>query len=203
MKMKKQIIVIHGGDTFNNYQEYVKFLKDWKIDFKDMQTKRVDWKDNLANKLGVSFEVIAPRMPNKLNAKYLEWKIWFEKFLPHLNREVILLGHSLGGIFLVKYLSENILPKKISGLFLVAAPFDEKDSEYPLGSFKLKLNLSKISKQVRKIFIYQSKDDPVVPFADFGKYRKALPSAVFKMFENRRHFNQENFPELLKDIKSL
>jgi len=49
---------------------------------------------------------------------------------------------------------------------------------------------------------YQSKDDPIVSFADFEKYRNALPIAHVKIFENKGYFNQEEFPELVEDIKS-
>lgn len=199
--MKKQIILIHGGDTFDTYQEYLTFLKNFKIDFKDNESER--WKDSLKKKLGRDFEVIQPRMPNAINAKYLEWKIWFEKHIPFMEKRVVLVGHSLGGIFLVKYLSENKFPKKILGTFLVAAPFDDKDSDYTLADFKLPKDLSRLEKQGGELFFYQSQDDSVVPFKDFGKYKKALPSANFREFKNRDHFNQATFPELVRDIKNL
>lgn len=200
--MKKQVVVIHGGDTFRTYRDYLKFLKSWRIDFKDIEKKRTDWKDNLDKALGNKYEVIAPKMPNKLNAKYIEWKVWFDKFVPYLRSGVLLVGHSMGGIFLAKYLSENNFPKKINGLFLVAAPFDEKDTKESLGDFRLPNNLTKLAKQVDRIFIYQSKDDPAVPLADFKKYQKHLPTAVFREFKNRGHFFQKKFPELIKDIKN-
>ena len=201
--MKKQIIVIHGGDTFDTYEEYIKFLKGWQIDFEDISSKRTDWKDSLAEALGNEFEIIAPRMPNKLNAKYLEWKIWFDKFVPHLEPEVMLVGHSMGGIFLAKYLSENDFSKKVRGLFLVAAPFDDKDSKESLGDFKLPQSLDRLNSQVDKIFIYQSMDDMVVPFADLGKYKAVLKNITAREFKDRGHFNQEEFLEIVEDIKAL
>ncbi|MDD5290411.1 MAG: alpha/beta hydrolase [Patescibacteria group bacterium] len=199
--MKKQIILIHGGDTYDTYQDYLTFIKGFKLDFKRTAKKR--WADSLGKKLGRNFEVILPRMPNAINAKYLEWKIWFEKYIPFLDKEVVLVGHSLGGTFLVKYLSENKFPKKILGTFLVAALFDNKDADYTLGDFKLPKNLSRLEKQGGKLFFYQSQDDSVVPFKDFGKYKKALPGATFREFKNRDHFKQATFPELVRDIKNL
>src|SRR3989344_3659970 len=105
--MKTQIVVIHGGDTFDTYEQYLSFLKNYKIDFERFRENKKDWKATLAEKLGENYEVISHSMPNKRNAKYIEWKIWFEKFIPFLNPEVILVGHSLGGAFLAKYFSEN------------------------------------------------------------------------------------------------
>jgi len=78
--MKTQIIVIRGGDTFETYEEYLSFLKDFQIDLDYINKK--GWKRSLQEKLGDDFEVISPRMPNSGNAKYLEWKIWIEKFSP-------------------------------------------------------------------------------------------------------------------------
>lgn len=193
--MKKQIIIIHGGDAFKSYKEYISFLKNSKIDLKRMSAKR-DWKSTIDKLLGKKFEVILPMMPNAINAKYSEWAIWFKRLIPHFNKEVILIGHSLGGLFLVKYLSENNFPKKIRATFLIAAP-------YSYASFAKPKNFKKLEKQGGKIFLFHSKNDPVVPFADFKKYKKELTNATARMFKNKSHFNQEKFPELVKDIKKL
>ncbi len=199
--MKKQVVVIHGGDTFKNFDEYITFLKEFVIDSLDYFRGK-NWKETLEGSLGSDFEAIVPRMPNKFNAKYEEWKIWFEKIIPLLQGEVTLVGHSLGGIFLAKFLSENDFPKKIKSLHLVAAPYDD-ESEESLGDFALEHNLENVSKQVSDIFIYHSRDDHVVPFHEAEKYKKAFPSATFTVFENRGHFNQENFPELVNNIKLM
>ena len=53
-------------------------------------------------------------MPCKFMVDYEAWKIWFERHFQFLQKEVILIGWSLGGRFLLKYLSENKFPFKIS-----------------------------------------------------------------------------------------
>ncbi len=198
--MKQQVLVIHGGDVWNSYEEYIEFLKDYKIDIDKI--KDGGWKESLQKGLGDDFEIIYPQMPCKHNAKYAEWKIWFEKFIPYLKDGVILMGGSLGGIFLAKYLSENNFPFKIKATVLIAAPFDKED-EYPLGDFKITESLDRFKNQSEKIILYQSKDDPIVPFSDFEKYSKALPNAENIIFEDRGHFTQKEFPELIEKIKSL
>jgi len=202
--MKHQIIVIHGGDAFDTYEEYLAFLKSREIDFERYRIHRKDWKATLDEKLGNEFEIILPDMPNKMNAKYLEWKIWFEKFIPYFEPEAVLIGHSLGGTFLAKYLSENEFPKKIRAVFLVAAPFDyDGETKDYLADFSLSKDLSKLTKQGGKIFLYQSKDDPFVPFVDLEKYKHALAGAETIIFEDRGHFKQTEFPELISNIKKL
>lgn len=202
MKNKTQVVVIHGGDTFDNHKEYLKFLKSFKIDSLDY-FRSGGWKEKLPEVLGSKYEVIYPSMPCKINAKYAEWKIWFEKILSLLNKEIILVGHSIGGIFLTKYLAENKVNKKILGTFLVAAPFDDKDGTDSLADFLLPKTLKKFSDQSDLIYLYHSIDDSIVPFTDLQKYQDALDSSQAVIFKDRGHFRQETFPELVDDIKNI
>ncbi len=204
--MKKQIFVIHGGTSaFADYQEFITYLKNKSVDFEKSKNSE-DWKTNLPKVLGEGYEVVSPRMPNSQNARYLEWKIWFEKFVPFMQEEIILIGHSLGAIFLAKYLSEENFPKKIRGTFLVAPPFDEGGSgewARKMAEFALPSSLEKFQKQGGEIFLYHSKDDHIVNFSESAKYQSELPSAHFKGFEDRQHFNVMEFPEIVADIKRL
>ncbi|OHA90959.1 MAG: hypothetical protein A2832_00020 [Candidatus Zambryskibacteria bacterium RIFCSPHIGHO2_01_FULL_44_22b] len=195
----RQVVVIHGGDTFETYEKYLRFLRHFDIDLDDYLDGKKGWKSNLQTSLGEEYEVVLPDMPNSFNAKYPEWQIWFEKFIPFLNGGVILVGHSLGGTFLAKYLSENTFPKKIRAVYLVATPFDDS-YDYTLSDFTLpkKLNL-----QTKNVVIYHSSDDKVVPFADLNKYSAAINNVIVKQFTDRGHFNQEEFPELVEDIKAM
>ena len=197
--MKKQILIIHGGSTFDTYQEYFNYLKKYKFDNLE-KLDRNDWKVNLSYNLGKNFQVIRPQMTCARNAKYKEWKVWFEKLFPFLKNDIILIGHSLGGIFLLKYLAQNKFPVLIKQLHLVASPTTEKKET--LGDFVLPKNLDRVIKQVKNIFIYQSKDDKIVPFSDFKKLTKFFPDAEKIIFENRGHFNQKRFRELENRIKN-
>jgi predicted alpha/beta hydrolase family esterase len=194
---KKQVIVIHGGTPFDSYAEYIKNLMEYKVDFESL--KKTFWKKGLAVDLGDQFDVIMPEMPCKRNAKYPEWKIWFEKFFEIFNSEITLVGHSLGGIFLAKYLAENNIPKKIKSVHLVAAPFDGEFGT--IGDFNLPDNLENFTNQADAIYLYFSKDDPIVPFADIDKYSNVLPKAQKIIFEDRGHFRMETFPEIIENIK--
>ncbi|MFA6050060.1 MAG: alpha/beta hydrolase [Candidatus Paceibacterota bacterium] len=199
--MKKQVVLIHGGETFDTYEKYLEFLKTANVLIGDLQRKK--WKKTLAEKLGENYDVVSLEMPNSLNAKYLEWKIWFEKYIPQFDNEIILVGHSLGGIFLAKYLSENKVEKIILATLLVSPPFDDADSDYSLADFILGNDLSMLKEQSGKLVIFFSKDDPVVPFEDLSKYQNALPQAEVRIFEDRGHFNQEEFPEIEEEIRSV
>ena len=192
----KQVILIHGGDSFNSYEEYLNSLKNWEVS-KESFMPRHDWKTNIETVLGTNYEVLQPRMPNKQNAKYKEWKIWFERMIPFVQDEATLIGHSLGAMFLVKYLAEKNLTKRISSLHLVASPHNNTAD---IGDFKIPDDLSQVAKQSDKIFLYHSEDDPVVPLSELSLYQKAFPDAVVLTFSDRGHFIQKDFPELIDNI---
>ncbi|MCK9379029.1 MAG: alpha/beta hydrolase [Candidatus Moranbacteria bacterium] len=198
--MKKQVLIIHGGDTYESYDDYLNLLKTIPVDMGFLK-KGDGWKKNLQDDLGNDFEIFNPLMPSAWNMKYIEWKIWIERFFPFFKDGIVLMGNSLGGVFLAKYLSENDFPVRISQLYLIASPFDDESEEY-LGELKLDDRISIIENKVNKIFIYHSKDDQVVSFGELEKYSKALPKAEKVIFEDRGHFKQEHFPEIVEKIKN-
>jgi len=207
---KQQVFYIHGGDAFTNYSKYLDYLK--VIDVSGLPTdaeppKR--WNKTLREDLGSNFDVFSPQMPDKLNAKYKEWKIWFERFHEHLRDDVVLVGWSLGGMFLSKYLVENEAPFKIKALFLLAAVYgdgslvDEETGEDG-GDFVYDVSLvSSLAKKIDTIKIFHSKDDFVVPYEHALKYKEALPEAELVTFEDKNHFLVEELPELVELIKGL
>lgn len=203
--MKQQVVAIHGGTSFDTYEDYIEFLKTREVTPERLCAGGSDWKASLARELGEEFEVLLPKMPNGTNARYAEWSIWLERCMPFFQDGVILIGHSLGGIFLAKYLAEHDVSTKIRATLLVGAPFDDDDPSFleSLTDFALPASLTQFEEQGGDIYIIHSKDDPVVPFAESAKYQLALPEATLMAFEDRGHFNQEEFPELVALIKAL
>ena len=192
--------MIHGGRTYRNHSDYLNFIKNRKVSTE----RRISWtEDYLDKSLGKNFEIIRPRMPLQDNAKYAEWKIHFERFIPHLRENIILIGVSLGGIFLAKYLSEHKLPKKILSIYLICPPFDDTIiGEELVGGFKLESDLSLLDKSSKNLYLMFSKDDDAVPVSHAGKYQKKLNRAKFVIYESKNgHFQIPKFPEIVKMIK--
>lgn len=202
MKNKTQIFVIHGGMTFKNKKDYTDWLKNRTISVE----KKERWSDDyLEKKLGKEFDIIHPRMPLQDDAKYADWKIFFERYFPYFRNDIILVGSSLGGIFLAKYLSENKFPKKIKATFMICPPYDNTvEGEDLVGGFKLGRDLSLIEKNSKKTYLMFSKDDPSVPVSHAEKYRKKLKNSEIIIYESKNgHFKISEFPEIVKIIKSL
>ena len=196
---KKQIFMIHGGMTFKNEKDYLHYLKTKTVALE----KRPYWEADLEKKLGKKFQIVRPRMPLQDNAKYRDWKILFERYIPLLNENYILIGSSLGGIFLAQYLSENKIPKKALSVYLVCAPFDgDIPTEDLVGGFRLKGDLSLLEKNCKNLYVMFSKDDDVVPVAHAEKYRKKLKNGHILIYAGKKgHFTVSTFPEIIRLIK--
>jgi uncharacterized protein len=196
---KIQVLLVHGGMTFKNERDYLYYLKTKKVTTK----KKIYWAgDYLEKSLGKRFEIISPRMPLQDYAKYRDWKIFFERYLYLLKGRYILIGSSLGGIFLAKYLSENKLRKKALSVYLVCPPFDNSlPVEDLVGGFKLKSDLSLVEKNCKNLHLLFSKDDDVVPTSHADKYRQKLKRAHIVVYKSKGgHFNIAKFPEIVKMI---
>ncbi|MBB1563901.1 alpha/beta hydrolase [Candidatus Saccharibacteria bacterium] len=188
----RQIVHIHGGNTFNSYAQYLETLKNDSIRYERLLYTPT-WRKWLAQEIDDA-DVLLPSMPNKQNAQYEEWKIYFEKILPLLCDDVHFVGSSLGAIFLAKYLHENPLSVPVSQLILVAGPYDDETNE-DLGNFRLN-STTGLEQSAKEIHLFHSTDDPVVPFSELAKFQRDLPTAKTHIFEDRNHFFQPTFPEL-------
>jgi predicted alpha/beta hydrolase family esterase len=194
----KQVVVIHGGMVFEKNKRHLSRL----IRFDLESLFRKAWETSLPAVLGEEYQVLAPRMPNSLNAKYAEWRICFKKLLEKVDDGVILVGHSLGGLFLAKYLATEHMPKKVKATLLVAPVYDE-DNEGIVGDFVLPESLALMHEQAGSIHIFHSADDSIVPIANLEKYRAALPDMQAHLFKHRGHFLMEKFPEIVELLRTL
>lgn len=203
--MKKQVFYIHGGDAFTKQEDFIAHLRSVPLRSLPGKESLGHWTQTLATDLGEEYEVFTPSMPNKQNASFEEWSIWFERHFPYLSDGAVLVGWSLGGMFLAKYLSLHTVPFSISKLYLLAAPYGTYNSAdgNDCGTFQFDPEiLPNLAKNVKNIQIWHSEDDFVVDFADAKKYQNALPEAVFNVFSDKNHFLTQTFPELLSSIKS-
>lgn len=203
----KQLVFVHGGEAYSDAHDYDIALLHAEVSLGYRVKKRWHYVPALQTALGEQWQVIRPDMPSPDNARYSYWKLWFEKYIPYLEDEVVLVGHSLGAMFLARYLSENIVPVKIAKLFLLAGEFTrrankqegEEDGEF----FYTHLNnFKQLDKVADHLYLVHSEDDPVVPFENIYKFAEHLPSARLVTFEDKGHFWSEQFPEIIRLIQS-
>ena len=193
----RQVLVIHGGNSFSSYEDYRKYLEKKEINYDKLINPR-RWKERLAEELPDQ-EVIYAKMPNEANANFEEWSIYFEKIIPFFKEDIQIVGHSLGAMFLAKYLNDHPLEVPIKRLLLVAGGYDDESTE-DLGSFKVS-SAGNLPKSSLEIHLFHSKDDPVVPFTELQKFQADLPLANSHIFEDRGHFIGNSFPEIVEILK--
>jgi uncharacterized protein len=182
--MKKEIIFIHSAGPQGSHEG-----SDDLIHY-------------LRASLGSEYKLYHPAMPDPENPRYIPWKMALQSSMPVGGNKVVLVGHSLGGSVIVKYLSEGLLQVPVSGLFLVGAPywgtrgwaFDEFIFEH-----KFETRLPAID----HTYIYHSRNDRWVPFSHSSFYAKKLPGAIVRTVDGDQHEFNFGLPELVNDIKSL
>lgn len=199
---KHQILMIWGGEAFDTTVEYLQFLENYPL---DIWNTYKSWKWWLLSGLSDNFEWIRVNMPDTQNSYYPAWKIWFEKYFEYLGtNKLVIIGHSLGGIFLAKYLSENKFPRSIDVLHLVSPVYNNEWLVWEsTASFTFNTDtLSSINKNAKDIHLWHSKDDPVVPYEHSMNYHTNLKWSTLHTFENRWHFSgQAHFVELFLEIQ--
>ena len=156
----------------------------------------------LREKLGEDYDVVFPEMPDNEDPHYKKWKGRIKKELNAVDDDLILVGHSLGGSVILKYLSEENIRKPIAGLFLIGAVYWGKE-DWEVEEFMLPENYFTRLTDIRNIFLYHSKDDEVVPVTHLRYYANELPNAKIREFEHSGHLFGRGLPELVEDIKSL
>lgn len=193
---KPQICIIHGGTVFESDADYQQALRDFEPQYERL-LYAPSWKSWLAEQLP-DYDVLLPSMPSKMGANYDDWALYFSKVVPFLRPDAVLIGHSLGGIFLAKYFIENPPEKPFTKLILIASPYEDETGE-SLKGFKL-ANVSALTDAFGEIHLLHSTDDPVVPFAEKDKFLRDLPDAKEHIFNDKQHFNESTFVELKEII---
>jgi pimeloyl-ACP methyl ester carboxylesterase len=103
--MTKQVLFIQGGGA-GTYDEW--------------DNKLVD---SLQRELGPGYSVSYPRMPDEGDPGYAAWKAALLEEIGRLDDGAVLVGHSIGGTFLINTLAEAPPKRQLAGVFLIAPPF--------------------------------------------------------------------------------
>ena len=115
--------------------------------------------DSLKRALGPKYDVRFPQMPDESDPNVASWK---EKLATESSRipgKAILVGHSIGGSILLRYLS-----------------WDE--DRWNLDDLKLPRDIAERLALVPRIFFYHCRDDDFVPFTHLALHAARIPRAV-------------------------
>lgn len=183
MKTKK-CIIIHGCPS---NEKDLTFNKHW-----------IPWtkKKLIENRI----EIKTPIMPSPWRPDYEEFKKEFEK--QGLDENTILVGHSCGCAFLVRWLGET--KNRILKLILVAPwKIPDKDDELTKDFYQYPIDKT-IKDRVKETIIFTSDNEYEDGKKSVKIFHKALGGEVIELKSRghyiMRHMGTEEFPELLDVI---
>jgi uncharacterized protein len=184
----KNVIIVQGmpdkdeyysesGDTIGN-SHFIPWLQ------KQLQLKDI--------------KVDVPEMPLAYGPDYAVWSREFERF--DLTAETVLVGHSCGAGFLVRWLSEH-RDVSVAKVILVA-PWLNTKHEHETTIFDFIIDPELTLRQL--IIVFESTDDMNEIKDTVTKLQEELPDTHYVTFENHGHFCAgdigKTFPELLNEV---
>ena len=146
-------------------------------------------------------EVCRPEFPTPEDQELEKWLNVLDQQEMQIDQDTVLIGHSLGAVFILNILNRRDL--NIEAAYLVSAwtgllpdeQFNEWNSTFQDQDF----DFEKISNSIGKIHQFHSKDDPYVPVEMAEELSENLDSTLH-LKKDSGHFNTNSgyieFPEL-------
>jgi len=182
----KNIIMIHG---YNGVPRIYNWLKE------ELEEKQ--------------YFVIVPEFPTQEGVIYDVWKDIFKKYNKYINEETIIITHSIGNEFIIKYLAENNISAKLYiGLAGFANVFETEGKEDLNRAVKDFLvteeEIQKFIKLVDKRHCIYSDNDHIVPIEILEEYPKKIKGSSI-LIKGIGHMGKksglEKIPEVLDIIR--
>ncbi len=181
--MKRQVLFVHGAGE-GAHEEDEKLAA------------------SLRHALGSEYDVRSPQMPDEDDPEVGAWKEKISGELAVMDGAAILVGHSVGALVLLKYLSEEAMEEPAAGLFLVATPYLGTGG-WEVEEDALREDFASELPEGLPVFFYHGREDEVVPFEHLALYAEALPRATVREFDGRGHQFDEDLSEVALDIQEL
>ncbi len=138
-------------------------------------------------------KVFIPHFPSPpvVPAKLSEWNDVFDKYRGNLNKDSIIIGHSLGGVFALKVLEK--LNHSIKAVFLTGTPIGIKpllnyDRDCSFAAFDF--NWEAIRNNAKSFIVFHSDNDPYVSLGNGETLAKYL-GVDLSFVPNAGHFNKK------------
>lgn len=142
----------------------------------------------------------APDMPLAFKPDYALWRAEAERF--EIGPETMLVGHSTGGGFWVRWLSEH--PDVRVGKVVLVAPWLDPNNIKKTTFFDFEIDPELVA-YTKGVTIFNSIDDHPGILWSVEILRQTIPGIAYREFHNHGHFCSEDmpddtFPELLEGL---
>jgi|SRR3989344_1479629 len=137
--------------------------------------------------------VFVPHFPSPpiIPAKISEWFDVLKDYEQYIDKNTVIIGHSLGGKFALRVLEKLTHP--IKGVLLVGTPIgippianNQRDNAFTDNNF----NWKKIKNKTRHFVVFQSDNDPYVGLENGKQLAKNL-GVELSFIQNAGHFNKK------------
>lgn len=136
-----------------------------------------------------------PQLPGNYFPKKDDWLKVIEDL--QVDENWVLIGHSLGGVAILKYL--EMADKPIAKAILIATPFNESDFNPLANFFDHGFNFEKIKKNCQNFEILNETDDPVIAVEDGKNFQKKLKGRLH-ILPGGTHFHKLDLEFLVRLI---
>lgn len=186
--MKNNVFIFHGTEGYPE-ENWFPWLKE-KLEAKGCN-------------------VIVPQFPTPpiVPAKITEWFDVLKEYEKYINKDMILIGHSLGGVFALRVLEK--LEHPVKAVFLTGTPIGVKpilnyDRDSSFSGFDF--DWRNIKTKAKHFDVFHSDNDPFVSLKNGEQLAKEL-GIELTFIPNAGHFNKKAgyliFPELLEKIETI
>jgi len=151
-------------------------------------------------------EVVVPQMPTPQGQTLENWFESFSMQVGEVDSKACIIGHSIGAVFLLRYLERSVVPLGssvfVAGLLgAIGIPeYDHLNETFVAASF----DWATIRRNAGHIVCLAGDNDPYVPFSQQSELAEKLGVAPHIIL-NGGHLNAESgyerFPALLKKLQ--
>lgn len=184
------VLIVHGS--------YGKPFENW-----------FPWLENELTKKNIN--CLVPSFPTPEHQVYDDWRALLDYYSRKelINSETVVIGHSCGAVFLVKYLIERNL--HVKGIITVSGYNNFKSGNPTMdmlnGSFYRSRNgIDRLASLANTRIGFYSDNDPFIPLNVLEEFISDIKASAVKV-HNGGHFNTSagysEFPQLLDTLNQL
>lgn len=146
-----------------------------------------------------------PKFPTPKNQNLIAWFEVFNQYEKYMDKDTILIGHSLGSAFILNLLEKK--NKKVKSAYLISPYYKLIGNDYfdtISKTFMKKFKWELIKKNCNNFFVYHSDNDIYLPVSISEELTNKL-NGELKIIKDGGHLNKKagftKFEVLLEDIK--